>query len=841
MNLMAKNSFHKILSRFVDVRPEEISTSGLMFSYFFLITSSAYIIKLVKISDFLEKLSSRRLPYAYLLTAILIGFFVTLNSRLLRVVKRHVYISLSLVFFITCLLIFWLLFTQGRNWLPLLYWNWISMVFWFWADIFLVTSVTQFWILINDIYNPRQAKRLVGFLVSGGLLGGVAGALIASLSKIVGTENLLLICPFMLCICLVIVSRVHRVIQKEKKEEVKPAEVRKRPKIGYGKSFGLLRKNRHLLLLTGIMAAAIIVTTLIDFQFNYFVEDAYPSKDARTAFLGIFFTVFLIFSNLLHVFSTNSILKNFGIRVALLVAPFFLLLLSGVIFIFPFALVYWALIIKGTDKSLAHSLNQSVRELLYIPIPPEIKYKAKVFIDMFVNKFAKGIGALLILLFFSVLSFEIKYISFVAIAFILIWIILNLLITKEYVNIVKKNIEIKWQDADKFVAEKIDIDMTKLVFDTIESKKRSSVLYAMNLFDLVKKEKLSSKLKKIISYKSDEVRASSMDSLLEVDGEVLIPETEDALDEESLDAQVKEIMSLNVYQELMKDHLDKIVGEEGKEEEVSRMEAAKVMGMMEPTPSVVHNLGKLLRDKSPEVVSYALESAGKLKKRELVPYIIQNLINPSLQSSANKALAEYGVKVIGTLKDYLGDPSENVRLRKAIPSILAQTGAQRAADVLSLELRKESRDVESEIVSAMYKMRSEKPEIHFREQIVVPQIIREIKESYLILKEIHDLETDKKKEFLAKDLENNLARSLKYIFELLSLIFPREDIIKAYQNITTGTKKAIDYSIELLDNIVKKEIIEVLLPLIEDIPFEDKVKKGRKMLKILERFELSEE
>jgi len=838
---MAKNSLHKILSRFVDVRPEEISTSVLMFSYFFLITSSAYIIKLVKISDFLEKLSSRRLPYAYLLTAILIGFFVTLNSRLLRIMKRHVYISLSLVFFITCLLVFWLLFTQGRSWLPLAYWNWISMVFWFWADIFLVTSVTQFWILINDIYNPRQAKRLVGFLVSGGLLGGVAGALLASLSKIVGTENLLLICPFMLVICLIIVNRVHRIVQKETKEEVKPSEVRKKPKIGYGKSFGLLRKNRHLLLLTGIMAMAIIVTTLIDFQFNYFVEDAYPNKDARTAFLGIFFTVFLIFSNLLHVFSTNRILKNFGIRIALLVAPFFLLLLSGAIFIFPFALIYWALIIKGTDKSLAHSLNQSVRELLYIPIPPEVKYKAKVFIDMFVNKFAKGIGALFILLFLSVLSFEIKYISIVAIAFIIIWIILNLLITKEYVNIVKRNIEIKWQDADKFVAEKIDIDMTKLVFDTIESKKRSSVLYAMNLFDLVKKEKLSSKLKKIISYKSDEVRASSMDSLLEVDGEVLIPETEDALDEESLDAQVKEIMSLNVYQELMKDHLDKIVSEEGKDEEVSRMEAAKVMGMMEPTPSVVHNLGKLLRDKSPEVVSYALESAGKLKKRELVPFIIQNLTNPSLRSAANRALAKYGVKVIGTLKDYLGDPSEDARLRKAIPGILAQTGAQRAADVLALELRKESRVVEHEIISAMYKMRSEKPQIHFREQIVVPQIIREIKVSYLILKEIHDLKTDKKKGFMAKDLENNLARSLKYIFELLSLIYPREDIIKAYQNITTGTRKATDYSIELLDNIVKKEIMEVLLPLIEDIPFEDKVKKGRKMLKILDKFGLSEE
>lgn len=830
---MTKNSLHKILSRFFDVRPEENSTSVLMFFYFFMITSSAYIIKPVKISLYLEWLTFEKLPYAYLLTAILIGFFVSLNSKLLKVMKRHLYISFSLVFFITSLFVFWLLFK--------LQWKWLSMIYWFWADIFLVTSVTQFWILVNDIYTPHQARRLVGFLVSGGLLGGVAGALVASiLAKTVGTENLLLICPFMLAICLVMVNLVHRILQKEKREEVKPSKEKKKPKIGYSKSFSLLRRNRHLLLLSGIMVTAIIVTTVVDFQFNYFVQETFGEKDSRTFFLGIFFTALLIFSYLLHIFLTNRILKNFGIRIALLIAPFFLLIGSFVIFLVPMMyLIYWAVLIKGTDKSLAHSLSQSVRELLYIPISPEIKYKAKVFIDMFVNKFAKGLAALLLLLFFSVLNFNIKQISFITIFFILMWIILNQLIIKEYVNIVKRNLEIKWQDADKFVAEKIDIDMTKLVFDTLESKKRSSVLYAMNLFDLVKKEKLSPKLKKIISYKSDEVRASSMDSLLELDGEVLIPEIDDALDDESLDVQVKEIMSLGVYQELMKEHIDKIVSEDTKEAEVSRMEAAKVMGMMEPTSSVIHNLSKLLRDESPEVIGYAVESAGRLKRRELVPFIIQQLRKPSIKEVANKTLVEYGVKIIGTLKDYLGDTEEDLELRKAMPDILAQIGTQRAADLLALELKKERKDVESEIIEAMYKMKSEKHQIYFQEKIILTEIMLKIKGCYLILGKINDLKASEKKKFLAKELENNLARSLKHIFELLSLIYPQEDIIRAYKNIITGTKKAIDYSIELIDNIVKREIMEVLLPLIDDIPFEDKVKKGRKMLKTLEKVEFS--
>lgn len=835
---MTKNRVTKIVSRFADVRPEEVSSSVFLFFYFFLITSSAYIIKPVKISLFLRNLSFARLPYAYLLTAVLIGFVVSLNSKLLHVMKRHVYISFSLVLFISNLLLFWVFFRFQ--------WPWLSMVYWFWADIFTATSVTQFWILVNDIYNPRQAKRLVGFLVSGGLLGGVVGALLASfLAKQLGTENLLLICPSMLVFCLLIVNFVPKHLLKEERDEAKPSIEEKKPKIGLGRSFQLIRKSRHLLLLCGIMIAAIVVTTLIDFQFNSVVENHFTEtvdgeilvrKDAMTSFLGTFFTGLLIFSYLLHVLLTNRILKNFGICTALLIAPVFLLMGSVAIFFLPILyLLYWGIFIKGADKSLAHSLNQSVRELLYIPVSPDIKYKAKVFIDMFVNKFAKGFGALLLLLFLAVFHFSIVHISFVTMAFILLWITLNIMITREYVGIVKRSLQIKWEDADKFIGEKIDIDMTKLVFDTLESKKRSSVLYAMNLFDLVKREKLSPGLKRIISHKSDEIRAESMDSLLELDGEALLPEMEDVLEDEDLDAQVKEIMSLDVYQELMREHIDRISSGESREAEVSKMEAAKVLGMMEPTSSLIQNLNKLLRDESPEVIRYAVESAGKLKRRDFVPLIISHLKKPSTHRMASRTLAEYGEKIVGTLKDYLGDPDEEIRIRKAIPDILANIGTQKAAYLLSLGLKRGCYDVESEIIEAMFKMKSKHPLIQFPVQIVLSQTLLMIKKSYLILIEIDGLKTDEKKAYLAKELEKNLARCLRHIFELLSLVYPKEDVIKAYQNITVGTKKTIDYSIELLDNMLKKEMIEFLLPLIDDIPFDDKVRRCKKNLKTLER------
>lgn len=826
---MTKKPVFKILSRLVDVRPEEAFSSVLMFFYFFLITSSVYIIIPVKLSLFLKQQTPERLPFAYLLTAIMIGFVVSLNSKLLHVMKRQLYISLCLLFFIANLLIFWVLFK--------LHWPWLSMIFWFWEDIFTVTSVTQFWILVNDIYHPRQAKRLIGFLVSGGLLGGVGGSLLASrLAGTIGTEDLLLICPFMLVFCLIIVNFIHKFFDKEKIEADRLLKEQKKKKIGYGKSFSLMLKNRHLILLGGIVVAAIVVTTLIDFQFISIVNIKYEDENSRTAFFGTFFMILLIFSSLLHIFSTDRILKNFGIRVSLMIAPISLLIGSFAILFIPAAsLIYWAVLIKGTDKSLSFSLSQSVRELLYIPIPPEIKYKAKVFIDMFVNKLAKGLGAIFILVFFSILNFSIKQISFITIVFILVWIILNQKITKEYVNIVKKNLKIKWHDADKFVTEKIDIDMTKLVFDTLESKKRSSVLYAMNLFDLVKRENLSPELKKIITHKSDEIRASSMDSLLELDGEVFIPEIDDSLEEESLDAQMKEIMSLDVYQELMKDQIDKITSDKGEKGDVSRMEAAKALGMMDPSSPLIQNINKLLKDESPEVIQYAVESAGKLKRREFIHPVIQQLSNPSTYRIASQALVEYGTKITGTLKDYLSDSNEDIRLRKQIPDILAQIGTQRAADLLALELEKKDRDLEFKIIEALSKIRRKNPQIQFQEKIILPRIKNVAKKCLLTLIQIHDFIDDKKKAHLVKDLENNLAQSLKHIFDLLGLVHPLEDINKAYQNICVGTKISIDYSIELLDNILKKDVKEILIPLIDDTSLEEKAKKCRKIYKSLEK------
>lgn len=54
--------------------------------------------------------------------------------------------------------------------------------------------ISQFWTLANDVDDPRQAKRLFGFIGGGASLGGTAGAGVTVwLARPLGTDNLLLV------------------------------------------------------------------------------------------------------------------------------------------------------------------------------------------------------------------------------------------------------------------------------------------------------------------------------------------------------------------------------------------------------------------------------------------------------------------------------------------------------------------------------------------------------------------------------------------------------------------------------------------------------------------------
>ncbi len=852
---MADGRLYEFLRRFADIRPNEARAALYLFLYFFLVAFSIYIIKPVK-ENFLIGITPAWWPYADLITAGLIGFVVAFNTKLLNRLPRRSYFSRTIIFFIINLFIFWIIFdaslrdsSNSAGYSGILgaglvsiqdFWPVPVFAFSFWADIFIATSVTHFWIAVNDVFNPHQAKRLVGFLVTGGLAGGISGSLLTSrLVHELGPSNLLLACPVLLILTPTIISAVYGERSKIR-EATESSQTKTGPKTSYLESLRLIQSDRYLRFLMGILALAMLVGSLINYQFKIVIKDSIPDDVARTSFLGTFFLGILLLSPIFHLITTEQVLKKLGIRVGLLIAPSVLLMGSLAVFLFPAsALLIWACFIRGSDKTFDNTIGQSARELLYIPIPANIKYEAKILIDMFVNKFAVGLGAVLFWTLYRVSSFENKTpfaqvgeLGVFVIIFALACIGLTWIIYAEYLSTVKKELSRKWQDAHKVVAEHVDIDATRLIVDTVQSREKSSTLYAMNLFKLVQKEKLSPELIAFLSGKEDELKARSMDSLLDVGGEVFYQGIEEMITENDVEPMVGEIVSLDGYKSVMEKRFNDLISNKNVSE-IERMEAARLIGLLEPTPGVLSYLERLLQDPSPDVLNYALSSAAIHRRREHLPIIIALLGNPMIMHVAQDTLAAYGPGIENILKKHLRDSAENLEVRNAIPDVLARLGNQKAADILIAELALGNEDMELEIIDALYKIRSNQPNVSFKKKKIFALVLSLVSKSYKIYLSEAANPPPAGTKTPGLDRKARLDIKVKRIFDLLTLVYPPEDIVKAQQNLMQGTHKSIDFSLELLDNILDQSIKAFLFPIIEDLPPDEKSRRIKKLAESL--------
>ena len=53
--------------------------------------------------------------------------------------------------------------------------GWVATALYWFGQIYAILLITQFWTLANIIFDPRQAKRLFGFIGAGSSLGGFVG------------------------------------------------------------------------------------------------------------------------------------------------------------------------------------------------------------------------------------------------------------------------------------------------------------------------------------------------------------------------------------------------------------------------------------------------------------------------------------------------------------------------------------------------------------------------------------------------------------------------------------------------------------------------------------------
>jgi len=260
--------------------------------------------------------------------------------------------------------------------------------------------------------------------------------------------------------------------------------------------------------------------------------------------------------------------------------------------------------------------------------------------------------------------------------------------------------------------------------------------------------------------------------------------------------------------------LEGMIQEDGLEGQRNRVEAAKLLGDLPDCfdPS----LSTLVRDPALPVAREAIRSIGKLRKRRLVPDLLDLLANHELAAEATKALGQFGDAIVGALQDCLADPSVPAAARREIPAILVSVGSASAARVLHENLLERDTSLRFRIICALNKLHRLHPEVEPDTQMLEAVLAAEILghyRSYQILARLDPVGPTQDPVFHA--LNESMHQELERIFRLLGLLYPHIDVHSAYLGLQAKKATVYDNALEFLDNVLKSQLRAMLVPLLD--------------------------
>ena len=420
-----KTPLDYLFSLFTEVRPGESIGVLLMAVNVFLLLGSYYLLKTTREALILVEGGAEIKSYSAAGQALLLLLVVPAFGWLSARVGRIKLITTVNLFFVSNLLVFWILGRGGVR---------EGIFFYLWLGVYNNFVVAQFWAFANDIYSEEQGKRLFPPIGIGMSLGAWFGARIAKeLFHVLGPYNMMLAAAVVILVSIGLTLIVNRLITRRSREQ---REIAAKPLGGEG-AFSIIRKSRYLTLIAVLIFLLNIVNTSGEYLLDRLVVDAAHQAEATEAgqknFVGEFKADIFEWINLItfltQTFLTARIIKWVGVSGALFILP--VIALGGYSAMLLFPLLGIVRVAKIAENSTDYSLQNTLRQALYLPASRDAKYKAKAAIDTFVVRFGDMCQAGLVLAG-THLAFTFQGFARIVVLLIVVWLFVAWLLAAEY-------------------------------------------------------------------------------------------------------------------------------------------------------------------------------------------------------------------------------------------------------------------------------------------------------------------------------------------------------------------------------------------------------------------------
>jgi AAA family ATP:ADP antiporter len=849
----------RILRPLVDLREEEGVTALLMFAYSFLAMAGYNVVKPATRSQFIDSLGADNIPYVQLVAGLIMGFVIQGYTSAMRLLPRRWVFAATQAVMVGLLVLFWSLFKTNASW--------VSVAFYLWGVLAGSLLISQFWSLANDIYDARQAKRVFGFIGGGASLGGIIGAGFAGqYARAIGTNNLLLVAAVFLAGCGAIVS----FIAMREKPTGTEAPVVGEKGISPREAVALLIKSKHFQIIALVISFAAVGAGIVEQQVNMAAAEWIPGKDGRTAFLANVIFYSSIAGFLIQMTLTSRLHRLLGIGFALLLLPI-TLGATGMLMLATGAL-WSATTARVLDTSLRYTVDKTTREILFMPLPTAMKYRAKPFADVAVDRFAKGLGAALLIVAIKFAGMTWWQLSYVSITVAALWIVMALGARREYLQSFRRSLESRVMEAKDLRVPNADLSTIETLLQELAQPDPARVVYAIDMLESLDKRSLVTPL--LLYHESPEVRRRALNAIGSVRRDVALnwlPQLRRMLSDADPGVRAASIAAIgNINNEDATSLSRPLLADPDPRIRVTAavtLAASRIPGDVDAAEGVLLDLASdarsssrsvrrdvaaairqienprfrrllipLLYDEAPEVAYEAMESVQAAGTADFifVPTLVALLRHRQLKARARGVIVSYGEPVVDVLAHFLRDPEEDIWVRRHIPTSLSQIPSQKSVDVLIAALTEPDGFLRYKVIAALNRLRRTDAALSFPRETLETHPLREGMHFFNYLSLYSNLLSAKSlrsHDLLTRTLEQKMERTKDRIYRLLSLIYPWRDIDAAQWTLAHGDARSRASASEYLDNILTGQLRKRVMPVLEDLPIEERVKRGNVLLK----------
>jgi hypothetical protein len=298
-----------------------------------------------------------------------------------------------------------------------------------------------FWNLANDLFNTRQSKRLFPLITAGGVVGQILGSFgTPLLMHWFRFDNLLIVYTFICIIGAVVAWAMMRRFPALLMTDPKTRSVSKGTSmLDEIRAIAPMMKESLLLRLMIVLTLMPnVVIPILNYQFNYAVSSTFVSESGLLDFFGYFRGGLNIVSLILLLF-VGRIYGRWGLPVALMFHPLNYIF-AFLAFLFRFD-IFSAIYSRMSTNIIRTTINIPANAVVMGLFPESYRAMVRPFLRGTIVRIGLFLGSSLILI--GDRYFHPRYLSLVALPFVLAWMTAPIIMKRSYAtilsNLIKEN------------------------------------------------------------------------------------------------------------------------------------------------------------------------------------------------------------------------------------------------------------------------------------------------------------------------------------------------------------------------------------------------------------------